>query len=127
MPRKTPLAPPRCLVCETPAVMTTGREIAPHRNDLANNPMWKCPSCPDSFCGCEGKTTKPLGRPADLATRDARMKLHKLMLDPIWENAAYELGYEPEDNRARAIIRNTARVRVYAYLAEKMGLPKAEC
>lgn len=120
----TPEAP-LCPYCGQPAVLRSGAEVYRFRDDLADKWFWCCDPC-QSRCGCHGKTKKPLGVPARADLRDARMKLHDQMLDPLWKNAVAAGGYEPEDEKARAIIVSTARRRVYAFLADRMGLTKDE-
>jgi len=117
---------PLCPGCGEHAVLTSGLEIYPDRPDLAKKPIWLCRPC-NSYCGCHPGTKKPLGSPASIETRLARELLHKHRLDPLWKNAVSDLGYEPEDQKARAIIRNVARHRVYSYLAEKLGITRDEC
>ena len=114
---------PMCPYCRQFAELATGARVYPGRPDLAEKPIWLCAPC-NAYCGCHPGTKKPLGIPADAATRFARMRLHQNVLDPLWQGAINEIGYEPEDEKARAIIRNVARKRVYAFLAAKMGIRK---
>lgn len=116
-------AAPICPYCNKPAELRTGRQVYPHRGDLWDKAIWVCEPC-GARCGCHGKTTEPLGVPARADLRDARMKLHNEKLDPLWQKAVVAGGYEPEDQKARAIITRTARSRVYAFLADRMGLTK---
>ena|SRR5258708_6187380 len=119
-------AAPVCPYCSKDTVLLSGKDMYAHRPDLAEKQFWVCMPC-DAYVGCEGKTTKPLGTPANAELRSARMKLHNLRLDPLWQHAEQCGLYSPEDPKAIAIIRNTARVRVYAYLAWKLGLSREEC
>jgi hypothetical protein len=48
------------------------------------------------------------------------------MIDPLWMEADRSEIYAPEDGKARMAIRNAARGRVYAFLAEKLGLPRKD-
>ena len=116
---------PLCPVCLQAAQLVTGADIYRGSPELASKPYWRCEPC-QTWCGCHAGTNKPLGIPADKATRDARQHVHKDVLDPLWQGAINALGYEPEDEKARAIIRNVARKRVYEYLANRMGLTRAE-
>ena len=116
---------PLCPVCGLAAQLVTGADIYRGRDDLAKKPFWRCEPC-QTWCGCHLGTNKPLGIPADKKTREARLVLHQNVLDPLWQGAVNALGYEPEDEKARAIIRNVARKRVYEYLAFRMGLTRAE-
>lgn len=69
------------------ARLTDGREIYPHRPDLAKLPFWKCDAC-GNYVGCHYKTkqrTRPLGNIPTKELREARQHIHKI-LDPIWMN-----------------------------------------
>lgn len=122
-PRKQPPSPV-CPHCQIPAVLVTGAAIYPRRPDLHEKQLWQCTAC-DAYVGCHGKTSRPLGVPANAELRRARMLLHDRVLDPLWQRA--EVYYNrPEDARAIAIIRNSARKRVYAYLGWKLGLDPEE-
>ena len=95
-----------CCGCmeEVLARLTNGKEIYPHRNDLASLPFWKCDKC-GNFVGCHHKTktpTKPLGCiPTDLI-RNARKHIHTL-IDPLWKSGKVK------------------RSELYAELSEKLG------
>lgn len=104
-----------CLHCDSVCRLTSGAEVYPHRPDLAEKPIWKCTDCPDSIVGCHRGTTRPLGFAADKATRDARIKLHHRMLDPLWKGLA-------RDKALPKKVRKGARGRVYRFLAASMGL-----
>lgn len=118
--------PPACTHCSAPAQLVDGAAVYPHRPDLVTRKFWRCGHC-GAYVGCHKGTDRPLGTPANTQLRDARIKLHNLMVDPLWENAVSSVGYRPEDARAVAIIRNTARARVYAFLAWKLGIDKEDC
>lgn len=118
---------PICPACETPARLTTGAEIYPHRPDLAEKPIWACTLCEDTYVGCHPGTEEPLGFPADAALREARQLLHRRMIDPLWQNADRCGDYAPENDIARDIIRRAARGRVHGFLAERMGLTRETC
>lgn len=116
---------PTCSRCRSAARLTSGREIYQHRPDLAAKPIWKCDGC-GAYCGCHPSTTRPLGTLADAETRRARMQVHAV-LDPLWKTADKTPGYAPDSEKARARIRLKARNRVYAYLADRLGVPREEC
>lgn len=120
------MAAPICPTCQTPARLTDGAEIYPHRSDLAALRIWKCDVCPNAYVGCHPGTEEALGTPAGPELRKARMTLHHSRIDPLWKNADRSSAYQPEDDRARKQIRRAARVRVYAYLADRMGLTTDE-
>lgn len=110
---------PTC--CGAIARLTDGREVYPHRPDLAPKSIWICDTC-RGYVGCHPGGTLPLGRPAGPALRRAREKLHHLRIDPLWRTADQAEGYNPESEEARQKIRKAARSRVYAYLAAKLGI-----
>lgn len=76
-----------CCGCghDVPARLTDGKEIYPHRPDLAGLPFWICDTC-RNYVGCHHKTTdrtRPLGNIPTAELRNARSKIHAL-LDPLW-------------------------------------------
>ena len=96
----------RCCACETKvqARLTDGREIYPHRPDLADLPFWKCDDC-GNHVGCHHKTknrTQPLGVIPTPELRNARQHIHRI-LDPIYESG------------------RTTRKALYADLSERLG------
>lgn len=111
-----------CLECPNDqAEFVTGAVIYPHRPELAEKKAWRCSSC-GAYVGCHPGTVDPLGRPAGPETRNARQYVHRV-LDPLWRDAPafYDKG-------AKAYgIRRAARARVYAWLADRMGLTAEEC
>lgn len=113
------------ICCGVPTRLTDGREIYPNRADLADKAIYVCDAC-GARVGCHPGTTNALGIPANAQLRDARMKLHDRMIDPLWMTADQTGDYAPEDEKARMIIRQAARGRVYAYLAHKMGLDRKD-
>ena len=118
---------PTCPTCGTTARLTDGAEIYPHRPDLADKPIWACTICEDTYVGCHPGTENPLGFPADAALREARMMLHHSRIDPLWKTADRCNFYRPENEAARKQIRRAARVRVYRFLADRMGLTEETC
>ena len=89
------------------ARLTDGREIYPHRSDLATLPFWKCDTC-GNFVGCHHKTknrTRPLGCIPTPEIKKARQHIHAL-LDPLWQSV----------KRKRS-----ARTRIYNAISEKLG------
>ena len=78
-----------CCACggDVNARLTDGREIYPHRPDIADLPFWKCGAC-SNFVGCHHKTkvrTAPLGCIPTAEIREARKQIHALM-DPLWKS-----------------------------------------
>jgi hypothetical protein len=125
--KKKPPKPPRCVECGSTSELVSGDVIYPNFRKVHDQWFWRCPHCESSYVGCHGKTQRPLGRPAGPELRDARSKLHKQMVDPVWENAIASEGYEPEDHRARVIILGAARTRVYRFLAHKLRIDVEDC
>jgi len=107
-------------------MLTWGSAIYPHRPDLASKRYWRCVQCANSYVGCHqgGDGEDALGRPAGPETRRARNLLHGL-LDPLWRDAPDFDGYGGQGKRYH--IRQKARVRVYAWLQYRLGIPAAEC
>lgn len=98
--------PPLCLHCNAPAELTDGERIYPHRPDLKAKRFWLC-AC-GAYCGCHGKTSRALGRPADAATRTARQRLHAVF-DPVWKSG------------------RMGRREAYAWLAQKLRIEFDAC
>lgn len=78
-----------CCGCgaEVKARLTNGREVYPHRADLASLPFWRCDAC-GNHVGCHWRTadrTRPLGVIATPEVKNARQHLHRL-IDPIWQS-----------------------------------------
>lgn len=110
-----------CAHCAQPCRLTDGREVYPHRRDLAALRFWVCDPC-DSRVGChkpgartdtgESDGTMPLGTAANADLRNARSHVHRL-IDPLWRNA-------PRKQR------RTARRRVYRLLRRIVGTSALE-
>ena len=95
-----------CCSCkqEAKARLTNGKEIYPHRRDLAKQPFWKCDTC-GNYVGCHHKTknaTAPLGVIPTPEMRTLRKQIHGF-LDPMWK-----MGRK-------------SRNEIYAALSEKLG------
>lgn len=116
---------PVCPGCQRPTALVSGSQLFPRHTDLAEKWFWRCQPC-DAHVGCHGRTRRALGEPANAELRRARTILHNDRLDPLWKTAIATGGYTPEDPKARAIIRNTARARVYEWLAWKLGMPRED-
>lgn len=120
--KKTPL-PPICPHCDKPARLTNGAEIYPNRRDLWEKPIWKCDGC-GAYVGCHPGSTRAIGTPANEELRKARIILHQELIDPLWKNADSCGLYTPENARARVIIRQTARARIYTFVGLKLGIDR---
>lgn len=126
------LIPGWCQHCRMECADRYGDEVYPGRPDLAKSIFWVC-----VYCGARVGSHpdgKPLGTAANEELRRAREYVHSV-LDPVWTKA-YELPEyesarrernEKERMKALAIIKRTARVRTYAFLAHHMGLEKEDC
>lgn len=89
------------------ARLTDGREVYPHRPDLADIPRWKCDAC-GNHVGCHHKTkdrTRPLGCIPTPEIVNARRHIHRI-LDPLWQG-----------RNGQKLSRRT----VYAMLANALG------
>lgn len=64
--------------------LTDGREIYPHRPDLAAKRFWRCDTC-CLHVGCHPNSTRPLGVIPTTEISGARSKIHAI-LDPIWKS-----------------------------------------
>lgn len=107
---------PRCVECQSWDVrMTTGAEVYPNHPNLAKKQIWIC-VC-GAYVGChEGTDYKPLGRPGGPLTRRARGEAHAAF-DPLWLKVA------ERDNLPKGRARN----RGYRFLAEQLGIERADC
>lgn len=84
-----------CCTCQSDveARLTDGREVYPHRPDLADLPRWKCDGCGNSV-GTHHKTkdrTRPLGNIPSPELKRARMHIHEL-IDPVWRTKRMKRG-----------------------------------
>ena len=95
-----------CPYCKQPPELVTGKELYPHRHELAEKNFWLCQPC-SAYVGCHRNTTTPLGTLANGTLRKARMRAHAA-LDPLWQDGS------------------TPRIEVYKWLAEAMGLHRKE-
>jgi hypothetical protein len=101
-----------CPYCKREAVIATGRDVYPYRDDLAAKNFWVCWPC-DAWVGCHPDTKTPLGRLADAKLRKAKQAVHAIF-DTLWKNSGLK---QKRLNRSKA----------YADLAEKLGITVVEC
>ena len=109
-----------CDYCDRPAKLVTGNVIYPHRTDLFSKKFWQCEPC-GAYVGChpadtkhqrgDGDGAKPMGRLANAELRRAKQAAHAAF-DPLWLSSADRRG---------------ARAKAYAWLAEAIGISKANC
>lgn len=97
----------KCPYCQQNAIKATGREVYPHRRDLAAKRFWVCKPC-DAYVGCHEGTWKPFGRLADAELRKAKMAAHNAF-DPLWREGGY------------------SRSEAYKWLAEQLGVSRDRC
>ncbi len=109
MPRRV-----KCDYCHGEAKLVSGREIYPHRPDLVAKQFWRCEPC-DAYVGCHRRHpkdnrdgTKPLGRLANAELRREKQRAHAAF-DPIWKSGQMR------------------RKAAYAWLAEQLGISRANC
>lgn len=101
---------PRCPYCGRDAKLVMGHDVYPHRPDLGSKSFWKCGYC-QAWVGCHPRTTVPLGRLANAQLRQAKQRAHALF-DPRW---------------LRQRDKGAARVKAYAWLAEKLNIAPENC
>lgn len=108
----------RCTKCPGKAWLTPAREV--YRNAPLGEYVYWCRPC-DTRVGCHGKTTRPLGTPADAELRRMRELVHK-HIDPIWKaDLAEYRKTQPHYNE------NKAQTKFYQRLATAMQLNENDC
>lgn len=96
-----------CGYCNKPAELVTGREIYPHRSDLAGAKLWSCKPC-DAYVGCHKGTDRPMGRLANKELRAAKIATHAVF-DKLWRQCLM------------------SRDEAYRWLAEALGIESKHC
>ena len=76
-----------CNYCGKPAQWVENKEIY-GRNYGKSYMMWICWPC-NAYVGCHNNTKAPLGKLANKALREARMKAHSV-IDPLWKSHRYK-------------------------------------
>lgn len=110
----------RCDYCGQPAELLMDSSRLYRGVDYG--PMYVCIPC-DARVGVHPGTLTPLGRLANAELRQLKRGVHHV-LDPLWRN--WQQAY-PEVRGSNKKIQNIQRSRVYAWLADAMGIPPAEC
>lgn len=104
---------PLCPYCGAAAVFTaTSAHLYTGRN---YGPVWECSPCA-AWVGCHKGGTKPLGRLADKALRQAKQRAHAAF-DPIWQEKMKRTGCR----------RGEARGKGYRWMAQQLGISQADC
>lgn len=111
---------PICPYCGQFSAKVTGREIYPHRPDLAHKTFYQCAPC-GAYVGCHSGTDKPLGRLADAELRRWKSIAHSAF-DPIWR-ARFERKRQSDPSYRK----HHARGGRYKRLAELLGIPRGDC
>lgn len=88
-----------CPYCNLPTILTDSCILY----GKSYGPIYLCLIC-GAYVGCHPRSTRPLGTPADKATRTARRMAHEVF-DAIWKSG------------------RTRRSSAYAWLSQQMGLP----
>lgn len=75
-----------CSICNyyIPPILTTGKEIYPHRPDLFDLKFFKCPEC-GGYVGTHKDSGEPLGCIVSAEVKKARIKIHNI-IDPLWKS-----------------------------------------
>lgn len=97
---------PKCQECGQRARLVGGEAIYPHRRDLFDMWFYLC-QC-GAYTGCHKGTQYAKGAPCGPLTRAARIRAHKAF-DPLWQSG------------------KMSRSAAYRWLADAMGMRKAEC
>jgi hypothetical protein len=109
------MSAPACDYCSEPSERVTGREVYPHRPELADKVIYRCSPC-GAWVGCHPGTDKPLGRLANAGLRKAKMAAHSAF-DPLWKAKM----------RRDECSKKQARGAGYQWLAERLGVEPDAC
>lgn len=120
-----------CLYCQKDvhARLTNGKEIYPHRPDLAYKKFYICDIC-KNYVGCHPNSERPLGFIPSKEIRKARLHIHRL-LDPLWQNKlikrgkAYKIlsdkmGYQYHNGELRSIEEGRKAYKIVAELHKQL-------
>lgn len=117
-----------CPYCSQPAQFLESSASLYRGRDFG--PVWICRPCA-AWVGCHPGTNKPLGIPADAATKAARSVAHTAF-DRLWKEIAssYVLNSalgRGAKKRNEYRIRKRGRTRAYRWLAEQLGITPEDC
>ena len=112
VPKPVPMQTQRrviCNYCQAAAQLHGGKDVYPHRKDLAERNFWVCWPC-EAWVGCHigGDGQQPLGELANEELRAARMSAH-VAFDPLWKDGAM------------------TRDAAYQWLSEVTRIPRVRC
>lgn len=111
-----------CPYCSRAAQFLPDSRSIYHGRDYG--PVYRCDPC-DAHVGVHKGTTKPLGRLANAELRGLKRQVHD-RLDPLW--VQYWRAYPDLPAHIRSgHMRSKQRGRVYAWLAEQLGIPADDC
>lgn len=111
---------PLCPYCGARSAYIESSAEVYHGRDYG--PLYICRPC-QAWVGVHKGTTKPLGRLADATLRTAKQRVHAAF-DPLW--VQYWRAYTHTEERSSGM-RVAQRLRCYAWLADELGIPVAEC
>lgn len=100
-----------CPYCNNEAKLVNGDVIYPHRPDLFALWFWYCAD-DNAWVGCHRGTKKPLGRLANAELRQAKCDAH-VAFDALWRRTSPAGLFD--------------RKGAYQWLADQLGIPRAEC
>lgn len=105
--------PPVCPYCSVPA------ELLPNSAEIYrgvdHGPLWLCRPC-RAWVGCHDHSGAPLGRLADPALRQAKIKAHAAF-DPLWKAKIITTGCRKRE----------ARNLAYKWLSAALGIARQDC
>lgn len=102
--RRKHQAAPICPYCQKAAVQAPSTAVYGAGRDYGA--MWVCWPC-GAWTGCHKGTVRPLGRLADQALRDAKIRAHAAF-DPLWKSGHMNRG------------------DAYGWLGDQMGLDRKD-
>ena len=79
---------PICPACGSEARLMFGSDACPDRPELADEPVWACTICAETYAECRPGTEEPIGSLADGGLRYARAQVigqfHRLVREAVW-------------------------------------------
>lgn len=96
---------PVCPYCHKAAQQAPSTAVYGAGRDYG--PVWLCRPC-EAWVGCHKGTPRPLGRLANKALREAKVRAHAAF-DPLWKAGTMD------------------RSAAYAWLADQLGIDRKDC